>query len=82
MRNVAVCMCVVLTFLLAGCSKPSQEVVELKKFPIDNLEGVITQSGVQFDKEVSSDGKGSLKITAAEPTVVRLSVFPKERRTS
>ncbi|MGZ3536392.1 MAG: hypothetical protein ACXU9K_14330, partial [Thermodesulfobacteriota bacterium] len=30
------------------------------------------QSGVQFDKEVSSDGNGSLKITATEPTVVRL----------
>jgi hypothetical protein len=36
------------------------------------LEGVITQSGVQIDKEVSSDGNGSLRMTAAEPTVVRL----------
>jgi len=47
-------------------------VVELKKFPIDSLEGIITRSGVQFDKEVSSDGSGSLKITATEPTAVRL----------
>jgi hypothetical protein len=47
-------------------------VVELKKFPIDSLEGIMTQSGVQFDKEVSSDGNGSLKIIATEPTVVRL----------
>jgi hypothetical protein len=47
-------------------------VAEIKKYPIDSLEGVITQSGVQFDKEVSSDGNGSLKITATEPTVVRL----------
>ena len=46
--------------------------VELKKFPIDSLEGIITRSGVQFDKEVSSDGSGSLKITATEPTAVRL----------
>ena len=46
--------------------------VELKKFPIDSLEGIITQSGVQFDKELSSDGNGSLKITATEPTAVRL----------
>lgn len=72
MRNVALCMALVLIVVLAGCSKPSQEVVELKRFPIDSLEGIITQSGVQFDKEVSSDGNGSLKITAAEPTVVRL----------
>jgi len=61
-----------LFFVSAGCSKPPQEVVELKQFPIDSLEGIITQSGVEFDKEVSSDGKGSLKIVATEPTVVRL----------
>jgi len=63
-------MCV--AFILVGCSKPPQEVVELKRFPIDSLEGIMTQSGVQFDKEVSSDGNGSLKIIATEPTVVRL----------
>jgi hypothetical protein len=61
-----------LFFVSAGCSKPPQEVVELKRFAIDSLEGIITQSGVEFDKEVSSDGKGSLKIVAKEPTVVRL----------
>ncbi len=72
MRNVAFCMCLALIFVLVGCSKPPQEVAELKRFPINSLEGVITQSGVQFDKEVSSDGNGSLKITASEPTVVRL----------
>jgi hypothetical protein len=41
-------------------------------FPVDNLEGITTKSGVEIDKAVSSDGKGSLKITATEPTVVRL----------
>jgi len=65
-------MCAAFIFVLASCSKPSQEVVELKKFPVDSLEGIITRSGVQFDKEVSSDGSGSLKITATEPTAVRL----------
>jgi hypothetical protein len=61
-----------IALILVGCSKAPQEVVELKKFPIDSLEGIITQSGVQFDKEISSDGNGSLKIIATEPTVVRL----------
>ena len=70
MKKFALGMCIIL--ILVGCSKPSQEVVELKRFPIDNLEGIITQSGVQLDKEVSSDGNGSLKIIATEPTVVRL----------
>jgi hypothetical protein len=72
MRNFVLCLCAVLFFVLVGCSKPSQGVMELKRFPVDSLEGIITQSGVQFDKEVSSDGKGSLKIVATEPTVVRL----------
>jgi hypothetical protein len=58
--------------VVIGCSKPSQQVVEIKKFPVDSMEGIITQSGVEIDKAVSSDGKGSLRITATEPTVVRL----------
>jgi len=70
MRNFALCMSLI--FVLVGCSKTPQEVVELKRFPIDSLEGIITQSGVQFDKEVSNDGNGSLRMVATEPTVVRL----------
>ena len=65
--------CVGLMILVAAsCSKPPQQVSEVRKFPIESLEGVITQSGVQFDREISSDGNGSLRITAAEPTAVRL----------
>ena len=72
MRNFESVLWLLLILTFVGCSKPPQEVVELKKFPIDSLEGLITQSGVQFDKEISSDGNGSLKIIATEPTVVRL----------
>jgi hypothetical protein len=72
MKNVRLYICAFLFLISVGCSKPKQEVVELKRFPIDSLEGIITQSGVQFDKEISSDGNGSLKILATEPTVVRL----------
>jgi hypothetical protein len=46
--------------------------MELKRFPINSIEGIITQSGVRFDREVSSDGNGSLKITATELTTIRL----------
>jgi len=61
--------------VMVTCSKLPQPVMELKRFPIDSLEGVITQSGVEIDKQVSSDGNGSLKITATGPTVVRLFEF-------
>jgi hypothetical protein len=71
MRNLALRICMMI-FVAVGCSKPSIPMTELKRFPIDHLEGMITQSGVQIDKEISSDGNGSLKITATGPTVVRL----------
>jgi len=48
------------------------EVTELKRYPLDNAEGLITQTGVRIDKQISSDGNGSLQIEAAEPTTVRL----------
>jgi hypothetical protein len=71
-KNVAIFVCLLMIFGLINCSKSTSQVVELKSFPIDNLEGIITQSGVEIDKAVSSDGKGSLRITVSEPTVVRL----------
>jgi len=45
--------------------------VELKHYPLNSVEGVISQSHVTVDKE-ASDGKGALKVTADEPRVVRL----------
>jgi hypothetical protein len=72
MKKLVLLMCAMMIFVLAGCSKPPQQGVEVKRFLIDSLEGVMTQSGVQIDKEVSSDGNGSLRITATGPTVVRL----------
>ena len=64
----------VIMLVAIGCGQPSQPpaVTELRRFPIDSLEGIITQSGVQIDDEVSSDGNGSLRITATAPTLVRL----------
>lgn len=61
-----------LLLLLLSCSKISTEVTELKHFPVDNLNGIITQSGVVLDKENSSDGNGSLKIVTEAPTVIQL----------
>ncbi len=65
-------ICTVTAFLLMGCSQASQPVTELRRFPIDSLEGILTQSGIQMDAETSSDGNGSLKVMAVEPTTVRL----------
>ena len=64
---------VVVVLLVVGCGgQPTEQVTELRHFPVDSMEGIITQSGVQIDKEVSSDGNGSLRIAATAHTVVRL----------
>ena len=74
MISRALPICIVALLGLAGlsCSKSPPPVMELKRFPMDSLEGVVTQSGVMLDKDVSSDGKGSLRIAASGPTMVRL----------
>jgi hypothetical protein len=61
-----------LVLIIISCSKISNEGTELKYYSIDNLDGVITQSGVELDKEISSDGKGSLKILTEAPTLIQL----------
>ncbi len=59
--------------LIARCGQnSSKQVTELAHFPIDNIQRVITRSNVQIDKEISSDGKGSLKVTSTGFNVVRL----------
>lgn len=57
---------------LLGCSKSSSPEVELKHFPLDNLEGVITKSKVASDDQVVGQGSASLRIDADKPMTVRL----------
>ncbi len=72
MRSGYIIFLLVAGFFLSCRSNSSTEVHVLKQFPLDTLENTITKSGVQIDGTVSSDGKGSLRITAGEPVVVRL----------
>lgn len=62
----------ILMIVFFGCSKPSEEVTVLKHFPLDTMEGLITRSDVDIDKEISFDGNGSLRISTVQRTVVRL----------
>ncbi len=38
--------------IVSGCTINSTSVVELKQFPIENLDGVIARSPVEFDNEI------------------------------
>ena len=46
--------------------------MELKRYPVESLEGLMTRTDVVIDKEITSDGNGSLRITANQPTTIRL----------
>ncbi|MHC4424926.1 MAG: DUF4190 domain-containing protein [Planctomycetota bacterium] len=46
--------------------------IQLRQFALDDKDGLITQSGVGIDRQISSDGNGSLRIDATGPTNVRL----------
>lgn len=72
MRIERVTFFFLIALLICCRSNSSTEVRVLKQFPLDTLENTITKSGVQFDEKVSSDGKGSLRINATKPSVVRL----------
>lgn len=66
-----VIMCIWCLMALISCAKADQ-VTEMKRYAVDSLDGIITRTGVSIDKENSSDGNGSLRITSTEPGVVRL----------
>jgi hypothetical protein len=46
--------------------------MEVKHYPIEGMEGLMTRTDVVIDKEITSDGNGSLRITANQPTTIRL----------
>jgi hypothetical protein len=72
-KSVLVCAWLTLTVILAGCGRnSSSQLTELALFPLNDMSGIISRSDVQIDKEVSSDGQGSLKVTSSGFRVVRL----------
>lgn len=66
MKKYLVISLAVILILSASCSIQTKK-NDLKDFPVNDLNDVIANSGVQLDKSVSSDGKGSIKIEAAGP---------------
>ncbi len=65
----------VIILLILGVFASAQavaQVAEIKNFPTDNIDAIITRSGVSIDKDVKSDGASSVKIAATGPNVIRL----------
>jgi hypothetical protein len=71
MKRIAVLLLIGISLVLASCSKHQRAGV-IRQFPLDDMSGVIDQSHVHLDKDVSADGKGSFRIEASEPVSVPL----------
>ena len=72
MRILFISVWCIFVIALVACSQTKTNATEMKHFPIDNLDAIISKSDIQLDKEISSDGNGSLRITVTKPTVVLL----------
>src|SRR5208283_640504 len=65
-------MTVVLILTLSACLTNEVQVAELRSFPTDNMDEIITRSDVSIDKEISSNGKSSVKMIVNSPTTFKL----------
>jgi len=45
---------------------------ELKRYPMDGLDGLIQREGIHLDKDLTTDGNGSLRIESGGPQRIRL----------
>jgi hypothetical protein len=63
---------IICAFILFISCSVNTEKKELMHFPVDYLNRVVAQSGIQLDKAISSDGKGSIKINATAPVIIPL----------
>ena len=60
-------------FLVTACSQNQTNFTEIKHYPVNSMDGIITtKTGVEFDKSITSDGNGSLRITVDKPTTIYL----------
>jgi hypothetical protein len=73
MRRKLLLVGAVLSMASFICCSPSVTPEEiLFENSISDLAGVLARSDVELDTQISSDGNGSIKIVAGEPTTVRL----------
>src|SRR5439155_22038013 len=70
-RSLALVVSLAMSACTSSRTAPASP-VELKHFSLDSLEGVRATTGVSFDAQISSDGKGSLRIDTSQPLTVPL----------
>ena len=68
-------LALVVSLAMSACTssrQPPASPVELKHFSLDSMEGVRATTGVSFDPQISTDGKGSLRIDTSQPLTLPL----------
>jgi hypothetical protein len=59
---------------MSGCAEKGGGEGEavIQHYPLDDVDDIITRSSVELDTEITSDGNGSIRVTAGGPALVRL----------
>ncbi len=61
-----------LSLFMVFCGKPKSKEALLKAYPLDDLAGIIQQTGVQPDQKVKKEGTAALRIDVSEAAVIPL----------
>lgn len=70
-KKTILCLASLAILFFLGCSGEPAGVTDLKHYPVDSLDNLIDKSGVEIDRDISSDQNGSLRITTSKPTTAR-----------
>ncbi len=71
-RSKAALAVIAAVIAAAGCTRDAGDVIEIKHYPVDDLDGVIMAGCVELDDAVSADGGGSIRVATTEPVTFRL----------
>lgn len=58
--------------LAAGCYDTSEMGSNLIRYPVSDMSGLVTQTGVEIDGDITADGNGSLSVETDAPVTVEL----------
>jgi hypothetical protein len=72
MKRIGKVICLMTMCLFFANPGLAEDIETLREFPINGLEGLVKEREISFDKNVSYDGGGSVKIRAFRPTTVKL----------
>lgn len=59
-------------YVTAGCYDSTGGDTHYIRFPVNDINEIATRSGVEIDRQVTSDGNGSLAVATQEPVTIAL----------